>query len=146
MFVINTASRILAYTALQNDERLRDSKLVAGCTKAKKTTNKVAACRPPGLTERALRNPSAKKPARDGGSGPQTVWLSPPQPAKVNPRKWWNLVAAAGMSWRASEESWGKPFEAPNVMLISSTEDLARAGAGQLHYISGARRKNQLLR
>ena len=61
------------------------------------------------------------------------------------PRKWWNLIAAAGLGGRDSEERRKKLFEELNDILIFSPTDLAETGKDQIHIVSDDPDSNRLL-
>ena len=64
------------------------------------------------------------------------LWFAPPDLMAEQPRKWWNLIATAGMRGRASGEQWNKLFEELNDILTFAPNDPAGRGTGQLHIVS----------
>ena len=62
--------------------------------------------------------------------------MATPELIVEQPRKWWNLIATAGMRGRASGEQWNKLFEELNDILTFAPNDPAGRGTGQLHIVS----------
>ena len=66
-----------------------------------------------------------------------SVWQSPPQLATGKARRWWNLMATAGLSSRASDEYWNKFCIQLDDTLISPPGDLNKIGANRIEQVSG---------
>ena len=73
------------------------------------------------------------------------LWLALPELRVEEPRKWWNLIAAAGSGGRSSEEQWDKLFGELDDVLIFTPNDLADFGKDQLHILPGDPDSNRLL-
>ena len=71
-------------------------------------------------------------------------WPAPPYPSVEAPRKWWSLVAACGLTGRASEEAWNRLFAEVKELLIFAPIDLAELEAGRLHIASDSAEPNRL--
>ena len=70
--------------------------------------------------------------------------VRPPELRAEEPRKWWNLIAAAGLGGRASEEQRNKLFEELDDILIFAPSDLAELGKDQLHIVPEYPQSNRL--
>ena len=64
------------------------------------------------------------------------LWFAPPDLMAEQPRKWWNLIATAGLGGRASEKQRNRFFEELNDILIFAPNDPAELGMDQLHIVS----------
>ena len=79
-------------------------KLVAGFQWTKRASRGVGAARISVVAQRAMRCPHAKDLARKWRAWLHRVWFAPPELSVEDPHKWWNLIATAGRSGRASGE------------------------------------------
>ena len=91
-----------------------------------------------------MRHPTTKWLAEHLRASLHAVWSLPQQLSVENPHRWRNLVAASGLSGRASEDTWSKLLGELHGMLICPPGDLAQSGVHQFHLISGNPESNRL--
>ena len=93
---------------------------------------------------RAMRDPHTKDLARKWRAWFRRIWLAPPVLSAVDPRKWWDLIATAGLSGRASKEQRSKLLEELKEVLSFAPSGPAELGKDQLHIMSEGPQSNRL--
>ena len=99
-------------------EELQPPRRLAGFSWNKKTKGAVGPRELSEITERVVINPIAKKLAEDLKVHIRRMWFAPPGLTVEDPRKWWNLIAAAFLSGRASGEAWIRLFSEHNELNV----------------------------
>ena len=141
----DAASRDLASAQLSQGEKARAVRLAMCFQWAKEAIRGAGAARISAAARRAMRCPHAKDLARKWRAWLHGIWFVPLEPSAADPRKWWNLTAAAGLLSRASEEQWKKLCEELRGIRIFAPSDLAERGQDQLHIVTEDPRSNRLL-
>ena len=91
-----------------------------------------------------MRHPHTEELARKWRAWLHTIWFAPPGFAVEEPRKWWNLIATAGVGGRATDEQRNKLFEELKELLIFAPSDLAELRTDQLHIATDDPDSNRL--
>ena len=107
--MVDQAFAGLARRRVNNEEKLKSLQRVAGFS-WNRNMRSVGSRKLPVITQRSAINQRAKELARALKMRFRRLWFAPPELAIENPRKWWNLVATAGLSGRASGEAWNRLF------------------------------------
>ena len=102
--LVGAASRVLANAQMSSEEKARATILVLGFHWAEKTVRAVGAANIAVVARRAMRHPGTKDLARKRRARLRRIWFALPQLSAEEPRKWWNLIATAGLGGRAAEE------------------------------------------
>ena len=97
------------------------------------------------ITRRAFGNPCAGEPAKALKVRLRRLPFASPELSGEDPHKWRGLIATAGLSGRASEESRNKLVAELGELLICAPRDLAGLEADQLHIVSDNAESNRLL-
>ena len=144
-FSADQASGNLASRRVNNEQKLKPLRHVTGFSWNRKVTRADGSGKLSAITQRAVINRRAKDLAKALKMRLRRLWRAPPDLSIEDPHKWWNLIATAGLSGRASEEAWDKLFAELSELLISVLSDLAELGADQLRIVSDSEESNRLL-
>ena len=128
-FLVAQATADLDGRRVNNAEKLKSLRHVAGFSWNRKVVRAVGSRELSAITRRAVINSRTKEFARALKVRSRRIWFAPPELSVVGPHEWWNLIATSGHSGRASEEAWARLFTELNELLILAPSDLAELGA-----------------
>ena len=100
-YVVHRASLDLANHNLDIHDAISVLRRMVGFAWDMACMRAVGANRLPAVPQRAVINPHTKRPARALKLRQHRIWRAPPGLMVDEPRKWWNLIAKAGLSGRA---------------------------------------------
>ena len=120
VLLADQAPETLVNPAQRGGEKLQAFKLLARYDWDKAALREVAGAELSVIIQRALRNPAARRLATVVSGRSYSTRQAPRQLTAECPRKWWNLMATAGMALRAPDESWGYVGIRLNEMLVST--------------------------
>ena len=144
-FVVDRASLDLANHNSDNHKEISSFRRMVAFARNKAFVRAVGANRISAVLQRTVIDPHTKQLPQALKLRLNRIWFAPPELAVGEPRKWWNLIATAGLSERASRETGGRLFQEIQEILIFAPRYLAEPRVGQPHVVSEHEESNRCL-